>query len=141
MTTIEAQDEVFATVLSVWNGISSNAKIQFPGSTITPNEDEVRARCSWMVVNSEQIGVGRDCEGRSLFQEVALFVCEIAAPKSTAGSMRLIDLYGQAIKDAFRSSKSSGDLWFKNQRSTQLYDNQTMNQVKVFVNCVYKTLV
>lgn len=146
ITYLEAEDEVFGVFNVAWNeavtaaGLSYVPQVVFPDIAVgAPDASQVYVEVYFQVVTENQTAMAQQ-NGQNVYQSTALFNAQIFAPKQDPTALRIIKIIGEALKDAFRVPSPSGEVWFRNQRLSQVAGNATRNQVNVVTNCVYKTI-
>ena len=143
-TYLEAEDELFGIANTAWLAAVGTADVDFavpptmvfPGMLFVPVPNLIYAECSFQVVLERQSAVGQS-NGLKLYETTGLLVIQVKSPKSDVSALRTAKSLACAVKDAFCQPSPSWEIWFRNQKLTQVSGNETRNQVNVVITCVY----
>jgi hypothetical protein len=145
MTYLQGKDEIFGVantafgVAAIAQALAYTPKLIFPGMlSVPPDIQQIYGECSFSVVTEHQVSLS-NVNGVKIYETVALFAMRLFSPKQDAAAFRIAETIGTAVKNAFRLPSPSGEIWFRNQRLSQVNGTETKNQINVVVTCTYKT--
>jgi hypothetical protein len=143
VTFAEAQDEVFGVVSTAWLAAVADMTaplpvLIWPGEAVPEPDSLLIFGTPFLEVITKSQKTLRRIEDKSLFEADALFTMSIFAPKVDASALDQAVIIGSAVEIALSKASPSGNVWFRDARSTPVAGQATLNQVNVVVKCVFQ---
>lgn len=105
-----------------------------------PDQEKLWIRISSSVVTDDLSAIP-NATGQKLYQASGLLSVELYCPRNVAGSVSTFGLpLGEAIRSAYRSSGSSGEISFTNQKIVQMTETDESYLILVSVRFTYQTV-
>jgi hypothetical protein len=116
--------------------------VRYPGvpKALPPDMDKFWIRVSAQIV-TDGIAALASASGQRLYEAEGLLSIQLFCPRNIAGSRDAQGLpFAEAIRTAFRSGSSSGEVWFTNAVIKELPEGDESYPVTVSVRFSYRTV-
>lgn len=141
----DAVDEMFTTVKAMIDDstdiIGYIPEVRWQGVPVArkTSPDKFWARASQMVVTENQASLANENDTRK-WETIGLLYVQIFAPRNQPGSADKARLLADKIRDAFRQSSLSGEIWYRKQKVVQLPETEQSYPFNIVIEFYYETL-